>query len=295
MAYQFIHYETYNATEARKEIGEGTRLEGFCPHVQNPQEPVILYGSTAGLADKVDALKSTTKRQVTQKTRSGLIKTFERPLRDNEDVVLFGIASWPREWSQQNARLYEQSKIKTLEKLKSYYGDQLQAVVFHDDEEHPHLHFWVIPKNLDMSNACPAFAAEKKLDKKRDKSTGKERAEVRAQALQGFQLEWHREVFASAGLAKEGPKRRRMTRVGWMAEKETLNTVAKIKMQAEDTRINTAGLAGAMLVQNMKHKADIASMDAKATAMIQGMTNAQRLEVAKQQKAAEVVNDLLGL
>ena len=138
MGYQFIHYETYNATDARKEIGEGMRLPGFCPHVKNPQEPVILYGSTEGLADKIDALKSTTKRQITQKTRSGLIKTFERPLRDTEDVVLFGVASWPREWSQQNPRLYEKSKIKTLEKLKRDYGDQLEAVVFHDDEEHPH-------------------------------------------------------------------------------------------------------------------------------------------------------------
>jgi hypothetical protein len=50
-----------------------------------------------------------------------------------------------------------------------------------------------------------------------------------------------------------------------------------------------------MLIQNAKHKADIASMDVKASTMLQGMTNAQRIEVAKQQKAAEVVNDLLGL
>lgn len=295
MGYQFIHYETYNATDARKEIGEGMRLPGFCPHVKNPQEPVILYGSTEGLADKIDALKSTTKRQITQKTRSGVVKTFERPLRDTEHVALFGLVSWPREWSEQNPRLFKESQKKTLKKLQKDFGDQLVAVVFHDDEPHPHLHFWVIPKNLDMSNVCPAFAAEKILDKKRDKSTAKERKAVRLQALQDFQLDWHHEVFADAGLAKEGPKRRRMTRVGWMAEKETLNTVATIKMQAEDTRINTAGLAGAMLIQNAKHKADIASMDVKASTMLQGMTNAQRIEVAKQQKAAEVVNDLLGL
>jgi hypothetical protein len=295
MAYQFIHYETYNATEARKEIGEGMRLEGSCPHVENPQKPTVLYGSTDGLADKIDALKASTKRQITQKTRSGEVKTFERPLRDSENVALFGVVSWPREWSQQNPRLFEESKKKTLNKLKKDFGGQLQAVIFHDDEDHPHLHFWVIPEKLDMSNVCPAFAAEKNLDKKRDKSTGKERAAVRLQALKDFQLEWHHEVFASAGLAKEGPKRRRMTRVEYMAEKETLNTVAKINMKADDTRINTAGLAGAMLIQNAKHKADIASMDAKASTMLQGLTNAQRIEVAKQQKAAEVVQDLLGL
>ena len=291
MAYQFIHYETYNATEARKEIGEGMRLPGFCPHVQNPQPPKILYGSTSGLADKIDALKASTKRQITQKTRSGEVKTFERPLRDSENVVLFGVVSWERSWAEKNPRLYEESKKKTVEKFKRDYGDQLQAVVFHDDEDQPHLHFWVIPKGLEMSNVCPAFAAEKKLDKSRDKSTGKERAAVRLQALKAFQLEWNREVFASAGLTKDGPKRRRLSRVEYMAEKETLNTIAKANLKAEDTAKNLAGVSGAMLVQNAKHKADIAAMDMRAVAITKGMTNAQRAEVAKQQAAAALLAD----
>lgn len=292
MSYQFIHYETYNAVEARKELGEGMRLPGFCPHVQNPQPPTILYGSTDGLADKIDALKASTKRQITQKTRSREVKTFERPLRDSENVVLFGIASWERKWSEKNPRLYEESKKKTVQKLIRDYGDQLQAVAFHDDEEQPHLHFWVIPKGLDISNVCPAFAAEKKLDKSRDKSTGKERAAVRLQALKAFQLEWNREVFASAGLTKDGPKRRRLSRVEYMAEKETLNTIAKANLKAEDTAKNLAGVSGAMLVQNAKHKADIAAMDVRAVAITKGMTNAQRAEVAKQQAAAALLTDL---
>lgn len=295
MSYQFIHYETYNAVEARKELGEGMRLPGFCPHVQKPQPPTILYGSTDGLADKIDALKASTKRQITQKTRSGEVKTFERPLRDSENVVLFGIASWERKWSEKNPRLYEESKKKTVQKLIRDYGDQLQAVAFHDDEEQPHLHFWVIPKGLDISNVCPAFAAEKKLDKSRDKSTGKERAAVRLQALKAFQLEWNREVFASAGLTKDGPKRRRMSRVEYMAEKETLNTIAKVNLKAEDTAKNLAGVSGAMFVQDAKHKADLAAMDLRAAAMVQGMTQAQRLEVAKQQKGAAAVAASLGL
>ena len=295
MSYQFIHYETYNAVEARKEIGEGTRLAGFCPHVSAPQPPTILYGSTDGLADKIDALKASTKRRITQRTRSGEVKTFERPLRDSENVALFGVVSWERSWTEKNPRLYEESKKKTVEKFKRDFGDQLQAVVFHDDEDQPHLHFWVIPRGLEMSNVCPAFAAEKKLDKSRDKSTGKERAAVRLQALKAFQLEWNREVFASAGLTKDGPKRRRMSRVEYMAEKETLNTIAKVNLKAEDTAKNLAGVSGAMFVQDAKHKADLAAMDLRAAAMVQGMTQAQRLEVAKQQKGAAAVAASLGL
>ena len=299
MAYQFIHYETYNATEARKEIGEGTRQPGFCPHVLNPQQPTILYGSTDGLADKIDAAKASARRLITQKTRSGEVKTFERPLRDTENVVLFGVASWERGWSEKNPRLYEESKKKVLKKLQRDYGDQLQAVVFHDDEEQPHLHWWVLAKDCDISNVCPAFAAEKKLDKSRSKNTGKERAAVRLQALKEFQLEWNREVFADAGLTKDGPKRRRLSRVEYKAESETLNIVSKAKLKAEDTAKNLAGVSGALLMQNAKqkeqdarHKADIAAMDARAVAITKGMTNAQRAEVAKQQAAAAMLTEL---
>lgn len=295
MAYQFIHYETYNAADARRAIGEGMRQPGFCPHVANPQPPEVLYGSTVGLADKIDAAKASARRLITQKTRSGEVKTFERPLRDNENVVLFGVASWERTWSEKNPRLYQESKKKTLAKLQRDFGDQLQAVVFHDDENQPHLHWWVLAKDCDMANVCPAFAAEKKLDKSRNKATGKERAAVRLQALKEFQLEWNREVFASAGLTKDGPKRRRLTRVEHMAETQTLNTIATAQLKTDDTRKNLAGMAGAMLVQNAKHKADLAAMDLRAAAMVQGMTNAQRLEVAKQQKGAEAAAAALGL
>ena len=295
MAYQFIHYETYNATEARKEIYEGTRQPGHCPHVANPQAPSILYGSTDGLADKIEAAKASAKRLITQKTRSGEVKTFERPLRDTENVALFGIASWERGWSEKNPRLYQESKKKTVAKLIRDYGDQLQAIVFHDDEDQPHLHWWVLAKDCDIANVCPAFAAEKKLDKSRCKNTGKERAAVRLQALKAFQLEWNREVFADAGLTKDGPKRRRLSRVEYIAERETLSIVAKAKLKAEDTQKNVAGIAGATMVQNARHKADLAAMDLKATAMMQGMTEAQRLEVAKQQKGAAAVAAALGL
>lgn len=294
MAYQFIHYETYNAEEARKAIGEGTRLDGFCPHVPNPQPPTVLYGSTEGLADKIDALKASTKKQVTQKTRSGQVKTFDRPLRDSENVCLFGVASWGREWSEANPRLFEQSKKMTVAKLRKDYGDQLQAVVFHDDEEHPHLHFWVVPDGLEMAKVCRACAAENKLDKSKSKDTGKQRAAVRLQALKAFQLEWHTEVFASAGLTKDGPKRRRLTRVEHQAESLTLNTIATMNMKAEDTAKNLAGVSGAMFVQNAKHKADLAAMDLRAAAMMQGMTKAQRLEVAKQQEGTAAAAAALG-
>ena len=69
----------------------------------------------------------------------------------------------------------------------------------------------------------------------------------------------------------------------------------KINLKADDTRKHLAGVTAAMLSQNRKHQTDISLMDAKASAMQQGMTNAQRVEVAKQLQAVEVVHDLLGI
>ena len=294
MAYQFIHYETYNATEAARIIGEGLRYPENSPHVRSPRPPEILYGSTEGLAAKLVALQSTTKRQVTQKTRSGEVKTIARALRDTEHVFLAGVVSFPRVWSEENPRLFEQGKKKSIEELKRRYGSQLKAVIEHDDEENPHLHFWVIPDNLELSKVCPATAAEKIADVGKNKSTAKLRKAVRFDAMRTFQDEWG-EVMGQCGLARYGPKRLRMERHEWKAQQAQLHAVAVNNVAMQDTRTSLAGAAGAMLSQSRKHKADIAAMDAKASTMLQGMTNAQKIEVAKQQKAAEVVNDLFGI
>ncbi|MDV1102264.1 hypothetical protein, partial [Raoultella ornithinolytica] len=73
MSYQFIHIEDYSRTIAKKKkndgkekynketkgrsvrdiIAEAKREEGNCPHVENPTEPILLYGKSL---DEVERL-----------------------------------------------------------------------------------------------------------------------------------------------------------------------------------------------------------------------------------------------
>jgi Plasmid recombination enzyme len=294
MTYQFIHYETYNEEDAKNVINENMRVPGFCPHVFNPKTPAILYGSAEGLGETLKKMRAETKRSVTQKTRSGQIRTYDRAIRDNEHICLFGVISFGREWTEKNPRLSKECIDACIEKLKAKYGDQLKAVIFHDDEEHPHLHFLVVPDDLDISKVCDATAAEKKFDVSKKKDTKKERQEIRLHAMQSYQTEWHREIFGEFGLLKEGPKRRRLTRVEYLAEKETMLDVAKSNQAVRDIKKNLAGVQAGMLTQEIQHEKNINQMNLRANSIQQGLNEAQKAEVAKQIKKEEVLRDVLG-
>ena len=295
MAYQFIHYETFNASDARRVIGEAVRIPENSPHVRKPKPPEFLFGQAAGLADKIEALAASTKMLVTQRTRSGEVKTFERALRPDAAVFLAGVISFPREWSEQNPRLFEKAKKDSLKELKRRYGDQLQAAIFHDDEEHPHIHFFVLPAGLNMSSVCPATAAERSVDTLKSKATGKARQAARSQALQLFQDEWHDNVMRDIGLGRYGPKRQRQSRPEWKAENAMRITIANAGVRADDTRKALAGACGAMLSQQRAHQNAIGQMNTRATAIESGLSSAQKIEVAKAAKSLQAVSDVLGL
>lgn len=294
MAYQFIHYETYKASDARRVIAEAVRIPENSPHVRKPEKPVFLYGKAAGLADKIDALAASKRIAVTQRTRSGEVKTFERGLRPDSHVFLAGVVSFPREWSDQNSRLFAKAKKDTVEELKRRYGDQLQAVIFHNDEEHPHMHFFVLPDGLNLSNVCPATAAERSLDMSKSKATGKARKAARSQALHLFQDQWHDNVMRDVGFGRYGPKRQRMSRPEWKAENAMRTTIAIAGVKADDTRKALAGAYGAMLTQQRAHENAIAQMNTRATAIESGLSSTQKIEVAKAAKSLQAVADVLG-
>ena len=59
-----------------------------------------------------------------------------------------GVASFPREIAEKDPDLYARWESLTVAYLQGKYGDNLRAVVMHNDEEQPHIHFYVysIPK-----------------------------------------------------------------------------------------------------------------------------------------------------
>ena len=143
--FQFIRAEVYarrastnpkskSAFNIDDIIGEALRDEKHCGHVKNPEPPLFLIGSAA-------------------QTRAMLVRVREnaenyrdplgRKMRDDAPVLLAGVASFPRDVEQKDPALYSKWEMLTVQYLQNKYGANLRAVLQHNDEDYPHLHFYV--------------------------------------------------------------------------------------------------------------------------------------------------------
>ncbi len=258
MGYQFIHYNKYNCKKAIGIIAEVMRTPGFCSHVEkkplDPKPPIIHFVDEKTLL----ALPSALAEQVKGTRREYMLngKKVSRGLRADSLVLMAGVVSFPRELAEDSPSMWDFAKRKTIEKLKREYGSQLIAVLEHTDEPHPHLHFYVVPDDLDMEKICVALQASNSVDPKRKASTKKARKAEEIAALQRFQDRWHEEVMADCGLARYGPKRQRVSRAEWKAQQFLSKQQARTAVKADATHVLVKGVSWAMLMQQKQHKTD---------------------------------------
>ena len=143
--FQFIRAEVYarrastnpkskSEYSAADIIGEALRDEGHCPHVENPEPPRYLIGSEAETRAMLDRINE---------NASKYRDPVGRKMREDAAVLLAGVASFPRAEAEKDPELYARWESLTVAYLQGKYGDNLRAVVMHNDEEHPHLHFYV--------------------------------------------------------------------------------------------------------------------------------------------------------
>ena len=66
-----------------------------------------------------------------------------RKLRKDAHCLLAGVISLPRS----NEEDWPKFKAEALEWLKKKYGENLRCVIEHQDESHPHIHFYAVAKN----------------------------------------------------------------------------------------------------------------------------------------------------
>ena len=83
------------------------------------------------------------------------------------------------------------------------YGDNLRAVVMHNDEEQPHIHFYVYSDTEVNAKALHYGHKAKKNF---------------IAAAKNFQDDYHAQVAIHCGMARLGPKRQRLTRAEWKAQ-----------------------------------------------------------------------------
>jgi hypothetical protein len=236
--YQFIHIEAYarkaskvgkkSAWTARDIANEADRKEGAHPHVENPKPPNILFGMSA--CEVVDfAEEAVEKETITGRTKDG--KSFRKAVRSDVPIVLAGVTSFQNpngldengnersdEQKREEWERYEQWKTLTVEWLKDKYGDGLRSVIEHTDEEHPHLHFYVVAAKPSRTRTLyhDGFKEAGESVKLGEKATA---GKAYRSAMTEFQDGFWKAVASRVGMARSGPKRARLTRDQWQKVK----------------------------------------------------------------------------
>ena len=130
-----------------------------------------------------------------------------RKMRADAPVLVAGVASFPRVEAEKRPRALCPVGVINYCLSQGKYGDNLRAVVMHNDEEQPHLHFFVCSDTEVNAKALHYGHKAKKNF---------------IAASKAFQDDYHAQVAIHCGMARLGPKKQRLTRAEWKAQKSTL-------------------------------------------------------------------------
>lgn len=239
MSYQFIHIEDYSRAIAKKKkndgkekynketkgrsvrdiIAEAKREEGNCPHVENPTEPILLYGKSL---DEVERLVYEYHDKTKLKDKNGK----EKKLRSDANILLAGVVSLNKD----NADIWDDYKNDAIAYLSNKYGKKLVSVIEHTDEANPHFHFYVIQdpgKRFDLIHD-----GKKALFENKDKIKHEQNIAY-LNAMRDFQEDFFKVVSSNYGLSKDGPKRARMSRSDYFKLGREVKLINQVKIKAK--------------------------------------------------------------
>lgn len=219
--FQFVHVNSYSRTLSKKAqhakwtakdvVAEATRDPGAIPHIDNPEPHKHVYGQPIEqLLETLDTWAEGTKDAKGRATRKDAV------------CLLAGVFSAPSDTPPEQ---WEQIKADSIAWAILKYGDRLKTVIEHQDEAHPHCHFYVVPLPGETFEtvhegraAVKAFVAEGG-DKKKTNA-------VYRNVMRGFQNEYYEAVGAPNGMTRIGPGKRRLTREAWRMEQQQAEAIA---------------------------------------------------------------------
>lgn len=290
--HQFIHINSYSLTTPKKAkegghsvrsiVGEANREPGNHPHVKEPQPPVLLHGKP------LELLESTCETWA-----SSMTDAKGRKLRKDALCLVAGVVSAPAEIGEG----WQAFRDDSVAWLRKKYGDQLQTVVEHTDEDQPHLHFYVTPApGQRFDTIHEGRAASDAIKGTRVKAT-KEIAYNAA--MTRFQDDFSEAVALRHGMDRLGPGAPRVTRAEAVKRKETRRALGaqlvrevKVAVERGERRGFAQGKAQGVAageaegIEQAKAEFEKKSLFAKLTDFIKGLTR-ENTELKAKLKSSE--------
>ena len=263
MTFQFLHIDTVARAVPKKAtakrwslrdvLAEAGRDTAACPHIEAPRPPRRLFGLALPEVERATLCQAEEARDAK-----------DRKLRKDAPVMLAGVLSYPVAVADMNecARVdYAAWEMRSLRWLSNRYGNTLASVVRHEDETYPHLHYFIVPhltgdKRLDFEAVHPGIAAREA--EKRAGKSAKEASRAYCEAMRGLQDDFHAHVGQFHGHLREGPRRRRLSRGAYLAEKRNAARRAETMTNAESrlTELEAFKLAAAG-ADKVQHRAQL--------------------------------------
>ena len=317
MSYQFAHLNMYSRKADGTGVGtdfvfgEVMREPGFCYHVEHPEEPILVYGMS------VPDLKSLHDDRAS-KAKTTNVKGQRRGIRKDQKTLATVILSHPGD--ADGVASVDEWQARSIEWLKSKYGDDLKTVVCHNDESYPHLHAYILPAGDEMRamDYHPGMIAKNAIVKRGDgKEQNKAGDRAYRQAMREWQDDYYENVGLACGLTRIGPGRRRLSKAAHNAEKAqslraraVMNSVDAVEKRCnemkESAKANT-DIARQMLDDAKKALADADAVkkdagdkantikddaEKKAKSIIAKAKRQAREIIEKAQKPAEIVRNV---
>lgn len=190
-------------------LAEAARLAGHCGHVVNPEPPAVLFGSFDQVRAAARAWAESQRVEV--KRKDGTVAY--RSMRADAPEMAAGVISFPRQRMDE----WPAFRQHALDELRNKYGDRLRLVLEHQDEAHPHLHYYCVARpGEDFGNVHEGYRASRQARKE----PGNRIRSAFQVAMQGWQDWLYESIGKPFGLARIGPARARSTRQRWKEDEK---------------------------------------------------------------------------
>jgi len=250
VAYQFAHTQTYSRKGNGKSrsvasvVAEAVRQVGYCPHVEEPLQPNILHGISP------DAIPSLIEQQIetAKACFAEQLKGKGRGIRQDQHVLEAAVFSHPNrssELSDPDVRArYQEWRDDVIEWVKNDFasrGLDFVSAVEHLDESHPHIHAYGVPRANESNPRMDAKLCHAGYAAKASESVLERKNTAYREAMRSWQDNHYQAVSVRHGLLRYGPKRARLDRQAYTAQKIVAKDLAeKLKMSDQLSSVEPA-------------------------------------------------------